>query len=332
LDAMQEYAVLGRQAGEQEESYQAADARETENLEELKRRRQEEEQEPTSDPVSNIHAWKGVSVLHLLLKDPALISGKQVDLSQVPSARTCLSGAGARGKYQANIINDGFFHLYLQEHFTNGADFLAEGGQPGCWLDYQMEYILAGKKSDIENLESVCSRLLAMREGINYTYLLTDDQKAAECEALATVLVGATMIAGLVEAVKQVLLLAWAFAESVVDVRMLLEGKRIDFWKSKKTWRLSLAGALELENSAVGTEDSGDAQGLSYEDYLNILLTLTAREKKTRRSLDVIEGVIRESSENKSFYMDQCVDSFRLQAVIANGREWIAERWICYEW
>jgi len=93
-----------------------------------------------------------------------------------------------------------------------------------------------------------------------------------------------------------------------------------------------LAGALELENSAVGTEDSGDAQGLSYEDYLNILLTLTAREKKTRRSLDVIEGVIRESSENKSFYMDQCVDSFRLQAVIANGREWIAERWICYEW
>ena len=48
------------------------------------------------------------------------------------------------------------------------------------------------------------------------------------------------MIPGLVEAVKQMLLLAWAFAESVLDLRLLLNGKRVAFRKD----------ACDLENIA----------------------------------------------------------------------------------
>ena len=178
----------------------------------------------------------------------------------------------------------------------------------------------------------MCKHILAVREGINYAYLLTDSAKQAECEALAIALVGATMIPGLVEAVKQAFLLAWAFAESVADVRTLLSGKRCAFWKGDGTWRTSLSGALDLQNSASGFDEGEDSGGLSYKDYLGMLLMAQEREKKTMRSLDVIEGVIRRLPGCGGFYADQCTDSFRVRTVIWNGKEWAAERTFCYEW
>ena len=166
---------------------------------------------------------------------------------------------------------------------------------------------------------------------MNYAYLLSDSAKVAECAALAAALVGATMIPGLVEAMKQVLLLAWVFAESVLDVRMLLNGKRTAFFKNNSTWKLSLSWALEA-GALSGFDEQEDPEGLLYQDYLGILLTLTGREHKMMRSLDAIEGVIREQSGGHWFYIDQCTDAFWFRAVCTNGQELTAERWIGYEW
>ncbi len=332
LESFRDYAKLGELAEKREADYEEADRKETRNLEELKRRREEEEQETTRNPVSYTNKQKGSSVLQLALKDPGKLSGKAADLTSVPSVRRNLVGAGARGKHQPNLANDAFFHIYLKEHFTSAADFLVEEQIPGNWLDYQLEYLIAGKESDIDNLESICGRLLAMREGVNYAYLLTDAAKVAECEALALATVGATMIPGLVEAMKHVLLLAWAFGESVWDVRLLLEGKKVVFWKNSETWKLSLNGALKLAGAGEESVGEGDVGGMDYEEYLCVLLTMTGRERKMGRSLDVIEGVVRGTAGNHRFYIDQCVDRFRLRAVIDNGQEWSAERMFCYEW
>lgn len=332
LENFRTYEDLGRFADEKEQDYAAADAREEANLEELKRRREAEEQLGTPDPTTGTESLKGASVLHLVLDEPAKLSAKAADLCQVPSVRTCLTGIGARGKYDANVANDAFFLAYLQEYLTAATDFLVEEKDGGTWLDYQLEYVIAGKDSDIENLESVCSRLLALREGVNYAYLLTDGAKVAECEALAAAMVGVTMIPGLVEAMKHVLLLTWAFAESVVDVRALLDGNRVVFWKDSGSWRLSLRGALELGASGGESDGADDAEGLSYREYLGILLTLSGRERKALRCLDVIEGVVRGSSGGSGFYVDQCVDCFSVRTVMCNGQEWSAQRMFCYEW
>ena len=71
-------------------------------------------------------------------------------------------------------------------------------------------------------------------------------------------------------------------------MRVLLSGKKCAFYKSGGRWRTSLSGALDLSNSISGFDSGEDAQGLSYEDYLGILLTATGREKKTMRSLDAM--------------------------------------------
>lgn len=331
LQRLKSYEEYGNQASGNEASYAQADARENQNLEELKKRREEEEEKSTPDPVSNTNSLKQTSILNLVVKDPERLSGKKAELSTAPSARFLLSGAGPRGRNTANAANDVFFLAYLLEHFPDAAEYLAEEKESGAWLDYQLEYLIAGKDSDIANLESVCGRLLAIREGMNYVYLLSDSAKVAECAALAAALVGATMIPGLVEAMKHVLLLAWAFAESLLDVRMLLNGKRTAFRKDSSTWKLSLSGALEL-SSLSEFDEQEDPGGLLYQDYLGILLTLTGRESKMMRSLDAIEGVIREQAGGQWFYMDQCADAFWMRTVCAGAQELSAERWIAYEW
>ena len=332
IEEMQQYKALGFQGAEEEAVYEAREAEERSNLEELKRRRRDEEELGTEDPTTELERVKNSSLLQLILEEPERISGKKAESGQMPSARQNLPGAGSRGIQKPNAGNDAFFHQYLKEHFTKATDFLAGDQEPGEWLDYQLEYVIAGKETDIENLESVCGRILALREGVNYAYLLTDGEKVAECEALAASLVGATLIPGLVEAMKQVLLLSWAFVESVMDLRRLLQEKRVTFWKSSDTWKTSLAEVLELGNGMEGAETDGDGQGLLYADYLMILLTLETRGNKTGRSLDVIEGSIRGRTGGNHFYLDQCADGFRMRTVILNGQEWTAWRWVCYEW
>lgn len=196
LQKLKQYEEYGSQASENEESYAQADARENQNLEELKKRREEEEEKSTPDPVSNTNSLKRGSILNLVVKEPDKLSGKKADLSTMPSARVLLSGAGPRGRNSPGVGNDVFFLAYLLEHFPDAAEYLAEGKESGAWLDYQLEYLIAGKDTDIANLEAVCGRLLAIREGMNYAYLLSDSAKVAECAALAAALVGATMIPG----------------------------------------------------------------------------------------------------------------------------------------
>ena len=332
LEQLRSNEELCQRAQEYSESYEETKVQEQNNLEELRRRREEEEQIYTPDPAPSVNELKGGSLLHLFLPETGSASGKKVDLKGAPSWRNCLSGSGARGIHKGNVGNDLFFHGYLLENLTDAVDFLAEGKEAGQWLDYQVEYLIGGKDTDIANLEAVCGRILAIREGMNYAYLQTDSVKKAECEALAIALVGATMIPGLVEAVKQMLLLAWAFAESVVDVRTLLSGKKCAFWKGDGTWRISLESALNLRNSVSGFDEEEDSGGLSYEDYLGMLLAAVGRGTKAMRSLDVIEGVIRQVPGCSGFYVDQCTDWFRVRTVIFNGREWTAERTFCYEW
>lgn len=331
LQKMKEYESYGEISARREADYTEADARENRNLEELKRRREEEEEESTPDPAENTDRLRQGSILHLVLREPERVSGKKADLSRAPSNRTLLAGAGPRGRNGPGAANDLFFLGYLLERFPHAAKFLTGEEESGAWLDYQLEYLIGGRESDIENLEAVCGRLLAIREGMNYVYLLSDAGKVAECTALAAALVGATLIPGLVEAMKQVLLLVWAFAESILDVRMLLNGKRSAFYKDSLTWKLSLTGALEL-GSLTEFDEREDEGGLLYRDYLGILLTMTRRETRVMRSLDAIEGVVREEDGGRWFYVDQCVDAFWMRAVCVNGQELSAQRWFAYEW
>ena len=122
----------------------------------------------------------------------------------------------------------------------------------------------------MENLKGVVNRLLFIREAANVLYLFTDSQKQSEAEALAIAVAAVTGLPALVELIKISIILAWGYAESVVDVKTLLKGGKVPIMKTSKDWKVSIENLLHFQNVDTGKEEND--KGLSYLDYLKIFL------------------------------------------------------------
>ena len=94
-------------------------------------------------------------------------------------------------------------------------------------LNYQVEYILGGKNSDRENLKSVAAKLLLIRQGVNMAHLLADGGKRIQLETLSLAIASSFLVPPAAVIIEAALILCWAFAESVLDVRELFAGGRI---------------------------------------------------------------------------------------------------------
>lgn len=240
------------------------------------------------NPVQAVEELRMLSPLQIVLADPNEVSRSRADMQQFPSHRKLRKGGGGTDP-EANILTDIIFSEYLLEKLPDYTD----GGEEDC-LNYAVEYVLAGKESDIQNLEYVVNRLLVIREALNFLYLQKDVQKQEEAYALAATLAGITGFPPLIEAAKIGILMTWAFQESTKDVRFLLEGKKVPLMKTAATW------------------NQESDQGITYQDYLRLLLLAQKREKKTMRTLDLIENRIRLLEGCPDFRIDNCVESMRI--------------------
>jgi hypothetical protein len=59
---------------------------------------------------------------------------------------------------------------------------------------------------------------------------------------------------------------------------------------------------------AKESETSTPDTGLSYEDYLRLLLATMKKATLTERAMDIVEADIRKTLGNENFRMDACVD------------------------
>lgn len=169
-------------------------------------------------------------------------------------------------------------------------------------LCYQIEYLIAGHDSDVDNLRSVINRLCLMREAANAVYLLTDEEKHAQIKATAEFLCTLILLPELSSLLEGAIILGWAFAESIYDMKTLLAGGRIPLLKDGESWHYGLESALKGE---LGDAGDGD-RGLSYEDYLRILMMLGDKEILTMRAMNMVEADIRNTPGNSAFRLDGC--------------------------
>ena len=109
------------------------------------------------------------------------------------------------------------------------------------------------------------------------------------------------------------LLLAWAYGESLVDVRELLAGGKVPIFKSASTWKLSLTSIPDILDILENTSGDG-SEGLSYEGYLQILFTLGAKGKYPMRAIDLIEGYMRERTATAAFRADHAICKIKAEA------------------
>lgn len=261
---------------------------------------------PLNNPADAVNAMRSSGVLNLVLENPSAVSAVKVDVGDYISHRSGrMKGTGlcAEAVEAGGAPNDLVFQLYLFE----------KCGYYGAQMDksllkYQMEYILAGKNTDWQNLEQVAKKLLLWREVANMLYLLSDSAKIAEAEILAAALSAVLLMPALMEPVKYTILFAWAYVESLQDVKTLFSGGRVPIFKTAADWKTGINCLKNVRGSL--TEDSAGT-GLNYKEYLQIMVFLQDAETRTERAMDIMEMDIRQTPGNARFRLDGCFDAYQ---------------------
>ena len=267
-----------------------------------------DEEAEAADPLDDIRRLQDRSIWELLLGEDIPFSEKTISLDNAPSHRSLRSGFGYQLSGDGHAVSGTVsFREYLLDHCTNA---VKDEDPSDHVLDYETEYVLAGKSADRDNLEAVFTRLLMIREAVNFACLATDGAKQEEAAALAVVLAGYFGIPPLVSAVKWAILLAWAFGESVLDIRMLMDGKKVALVKSAANWKLPLSGLATLSYDGPAEDEPG---GVSYEGFLRILLYLQDPETQMNRFFDIAESNVRLAGDDPGFQIDRCVSAVYFQ-------------------
>ena len=219
-------------------------------------------------------------------------SEKTIELSDAVSHRDLETGNGDKPADGNKTSDKVLFQAYMGEKLSSYTD----EGDNGA-LSYELEYCYAGKDSDRENLAAVVQALLLIREGLNFARLITDSEKVNEARIIAIAIAGVLALPGLIAAIQYGILAAWAFKDSVEDVRALLAGEKV---------------------ALIDTAEDKQIQ-LGYEDYLQILLFVNDTELLTMRTMDMVEQDIRKSDYCGNLCLDHVMTGCSWQAEYVGG-------------
>ena len=264
-----------------------------------------------NNPLPNISAMKRRPLTELGMPKDKVVSQKEIEIQELVSVRERQTGYGTFGDVEVEkSVSTLAFGEYLLRHFRCAVDD-SESTHAGG-LDYELEYILGGRSSDRENLEEVIKKLLLIRFAPNYAFVSHDAGKRAEAEAMALTMCSLILAPEIAEAVTQVLLLAWAFGESIMDIRSLMDGKRVPLLKNQESWQLQLSALLTLGTEEDQSEGLDADNGLSYQEYLRMLFFLDQKETQTMRTLDMIELRLRTEKGLTWFRADSCISRMEI--------------------
>lgn len=251
------------------------------------------------NPLPVLERIRKGGILELVLPEGKTVSGESAHTDSFVSKRSLATGVGivdASGTSSSNAL----FRAWIWTHFGNFTEPSAHSA-----LSCQTEYILAGKSSDRENLKKVVKKLLLIREAVNIYCLYTDTEKSAELKSLSAIIAAALLIPEAAELIRLVLAAGWAYAESVVDVRALLEGKKVAASKSASTWQTDAEKLAKSGGNLSGlTKDA--PSGMTYQDYLGILLMSENIRNETMRSMDMTESEL-QGRGRAEFRLDSCM-------------------------
>lgn len=256
-------------------------------------------------------------LLSLVMPKDMELSGLKIRPQEQASHRQLRTGRGSFPMRQtAGVEERLLYDEYVLRQFSSAAGLPEESPSEdaaGRSLAYEVEYIIEGKSSDKENLESVLGKIFLIRMALNYGYLLGDSGKKAEASALALTITALLLIPEMWEAAEQLILLAWAAGESIVDIRTLLSGKKAPLVKNTQTWQLPLSSLLILGSGSEEFIGTDTEEGISYQDYLRAFLFLEELDKVTMRTLDRIEENLASEHGLKYFKADQCIVRTEIQ-------------------
>ncbi len=143
-------------------------------------------------------------------------------------------------------------------------------------------------------------------------YLNGCSAKQMEAEFLAESVSSVIGTPELINAVKESIILAWAYAESAIDLRILMDGNSLSINKSEADWNTSIS---DIPNFRSNLNSYHCPNGeLSYSDYLYSFISDESIAKQNMGLMDVMEMDIRMTSGNANFKMDNQI--YQLEATV----------------
>ena len=243
-------------------------------------------------------------IIETLISRGITVSDKKLDLAGTASHRKLRKGIGVvrPDSDPDSEINDLLFDQYLRWKMSS---YINDLSHSSC--SYELEYILNGKNTDRANFRETVFKLFVIREAADTMAVFKDAGKRRQCKTLAGVIALILLNPEIEEPLTDMLLFTWGFAESVVDMRILLKGGKIPLMKTGKEFKIKNIARLPFFLSMPVSKTSGTS-GFDYGDYLIMLLAMENRNKKVMRAMDVIEMNMRTKKGNNGFCMDGCID------------------------
>ncbi|MBQ1801768.1 MAG: hypothetical protein II013_02040 [Lachnobacterium sp.] len=253
----------------------------------------------SENPIKVIKELKQKGILEIVLENPEDLSKKEINDQNLLSKRDKQRG-------NINVSSGGFvvdkvaLVHYFSKYFSTYRNPRKDAG-----IQYEQEYIIAGKKDDISNLKSAVNKILISRIASNMVSIYKDKAKMAQIEALADTLSVITLSPEIMQCIKIGLITAWAYGESILDLRTLMSGGKISVVKSPEEWTLGLSGIGALTNKSFKAKEC--KKGLKYEEFLAILIALKSEKETTMHAMDIIEQNIRQEKGYEKFKLDNVV-------------------------
>lgn len=258
---------------------------------------------PVENPMDTIKPLRAQGILSLVLTDGQEISPKGISLDDCLLKRDMGKGTCELPE----IKGADWYERILMQKFVTSVVGNYQNPKLDAALSYGTEYLICGKATDEENLKETAEKLLLIRETANYLYLQKDAEKKAEALAAAALLAGASVNPAVVEAVQQGILAAWAYAESVCDVKALFAGGKVPLVKDATSWQTQLSKLGE----AAATAYSGNENGWSYEEYLDALLYTRTIRRIAYRSMDIMEKSMQNEERYAKCRMNNMIVGFQ---------------------
>lgn len=256
------------------------------------------EYDDPSSAYGEIKSMMSRGILSMVIPDVDSISEKRLHNDKV-SVRSRNQG-NIQDVTSVSAAEKVLYGQYLLHYFEYYGHQLEKDG-----LDYELEYVLYGKDSDLENLSAMAERLLLIREAQNLISVGLDSSLREEARIVATAVVGWTGNPVLITIVQIAVMAIWAFIESVLDVRTIFAGGRVAFIKDYSTWTSTVTHLLQVTDINFRSKES--PVGMTYKDYIRSMLAVEGQEKLGLRSLDVIEYAIRTQAGFENVRMDQMI-------------------------
>lgn len=246
--------------------------------------------------LENAQTWKENLTLSLFVENINEISSAKVDSSNDMFHRKISTGTSVNDT-GTDWLDRILLQQYLLTYLSN-----YESCMNGRALSYEAEYLIGESSSDKENLLAVISRILVIREAANFISLLSDPVKVQKAQDLSLAIGGVAINPLVAEMIFIAILTAWSFAESIVDIRGLLMGKKIPLMKSSETWRLNLEDISLINEKFITSKECSN--GLTYKDYLGVLLLSENELEIAWRAMNVEEYTMRNLAVDTTFRMD----------------------------